>query len=122
MQALEKLPWTRGRAFSFIVSSIIFLNTVPRHGVTVCVASVRCRLGSPFVTTRMESKPRSGSGSRRRRELESCCNGLLSICESPDFLDPAGASGGRAGLLRRKELCWASRPMEDSAGLACMHV
>ncbi|CAE7235679.1 CAC [Symbiodinium natans] len=27
-KALEKLPWTRGRAFSFIVSSIIFLNTV----------------------------------------------------------------------------------------------
>ncbi|CAE7208157.1 CACNA1B [Symbiodinium pilosum] len=27
-QALEKLPWTRGRTFSFIVSSIIFLNTV----------------------------------------------------------------------------------------------
>ena len=30
-QALEKLPWTRGRTFSFIVSSIIFLNTVPGH-------------------------------------------------------------------------------------------
>lgn len=29
-QAYERLPWTRGRCFNILVSTVIFLNTAPR--------------------------------------------------------------------------------------------